>query len=495
MSLPAAIKLVHSLSKSEKRHFKLSAGRMAGSKDYLDLFDLIDQIKAKDRQELEQLYRRVHPSSSPDNASRYLLKVLSDCLVQLRVRDDHFFELLHGLQRVHILQERNLPEEGYRELKRLQQLALHSQDHMVQYMIYRQMLNFLSENNFDKLSEKQLVGMQMKARDLLRGIRNTHEHYSLYELLKYRLVHSGKALSEEDRKQLTDLLLSEMSIVNAREKSTLESRKLHLLFQSFFFTDIGDYRSALKTFYELNRLFERNRDLWRYPPSDYLSALDGILDSLRTMGYFDEMPYYIQKLQQLEENADPEYFRLVVRKLAVLYQLVHFVGMRAHENALQLADTDVAAVLSAYSLVDDTHQHELLFYTALAYFRVKQYKKAQKYLNEIVLVGEIDYRSMIYKASRLLSMLIHYEDNNLEYLDYEVRSYKRALQHRGKSTLTEKLVFKTIKLYPTINTPQKNEILWKKVAALVKTVEKEKYELQLLKYFDFIGWVKAKFGR
>lgn len=50
------------------------------------------------------------------------------------------------------------------------------------------------------MTEKELVEIQITARDILKDLRNTHEHYSLYELLKYRLVHSGKALSEEKQK-------------------------------------------------------------------------------------------------------------------------------------------------------------------------------------------------------------------------------------------------------------------------------------------------------
>lgn len=67
-------------------------------------------------------------------------------------------------------------------------------------IIYRQELNYISDLNFSGMTEKELVEIQITARDILKDLRNTHEHYSLYQLLKYRLVHSGKALSEEKQK-------------------------------------------------------------------------------------------------------------------------------------------------------------------------------------------------------------------------------------------------------------------------------------------------------
>jgi tetratricopeptide (TPR) repeat protein len=335
----------------------------------------------------------------------------------------------------------------------------------------------------------------MQAREVLKNIRNTHEHYCLYELLKNRLIYQGKAVSENDRKKLNDLLLSEMSIVSAKTKNSLESRKLHLLFQSFFFTDIGDYKSALKTFHELNRLFEKNAALWRHPPLDYLSSLDGILDSLRTIGCYEEMDFYISKLEQLDNPAYPEYFCFIVRKSLMIYRLTVLLNAGQWDRALQLISKSDPNLYKTYTLVDDDKQNELLFCIALTYFKAKNLKKSQKHIQEIVLLGKIDHQSMIYKASRLLNMLIHYEEKDLEYLDYEIRSYKRSVKGNRKLLQTEKIIFKVIKINPDFNPSRKNTILWSPIASAIESIEQDKYEMQLGKYFDFTGWIKDKFGK
>jgi hypothetical protein len=495
MSQTAAIRLVKSLSKSEKRHFKLFTKKQSGNKDYLDLFDLIDQNNLINKETLAEKFKKNHPASSVDNTACYLLKVLSDCLIQTKVKEDSLYQLLHGLLRINIFKERNLPKEGYKELKRLQQIAINSQEQLIQYILYRYELNYLAEINFDSVSENHLVEIQMQAREVLKNIRNTHEHYCLYELLKNRLIYQGKAVSENDRKKLNDLLLSEMSIVSAKTKNSLESRKLHLLFQSFFFTDIGDYKSALKTFHELNRLFEKNAALWRHPPLDYLSSLDGILDSLRTIGCYEEMDFYISKLEQLDNPAYPEYFCFIVRKSLMIYRLTVLLNAGQWDRALQLISKSDPNLYKTYTLVDDDKQNELLFCIALTYFKAKNLKKSQKQIQEIVLLGKIDHQSMIYKASRLLNMLIHYEEKDLEYLDYEIRSYKRSVKGNRKLLQTEKIIFKVIKINPDFNPSRKNTILWSPIASAIESIEQDKYEMQLGKYFDFTGWIKDKFGK
>jgi hypothetical protein len=420
------------------------------------------------------------------------VKIITDCLIQSKIKEDNLFKLLQGLMRVNVLEERNLPEESYKELKKLQQLASASQNHFIQSIAFRFELNYLSDNNFAGTTEKALVEKQMKARETLKTIRDTHELYSLFELLKYRLTHSGKVLSEEGRKQLNDLLLSEIGLVTGRIKNDFESQKLHLLFQSFFFTDIGDYKSALKTFYELNRLFEQNVSIWNHPPLDYLFSLDGILDSLRTMGLYQEMPYYIDKISQLMEAQYPEYFRFMVEKLTVIYRLTIFTAGKKYRQALEYIQQTNPLLLKMHTLVHYEKQWELLFYFALCHLGVRDLTKAQQYINEIVLIGKINYQSMIYKAARLLNIIIHYEWRNLEYLDYEIRSYKRSVPAKGKLLKTEQLVFKIVKFQPSRNTLKKNKLFWLNMASVVSEIEKDKYETQLLKYFDFTGWVKNK---
>ncbi len=136
---------------------------------------------------------------------------------------------------------------------------------------------------------------------------------------------------------------------------------------------------------------------------------------------------------------------------------------------------------------------ELFFCCGLTYYKAKNLKKAGKYLNEVILFGKINFQSMVYKASRLLAMVIHYEDSNLEYLQYAMRSYKRSSGNKEKLLKTEVVIFKTLKFHPDKNGHIKNEVMWNKILPSISAIEKDKYEMQLGKYFDFTGWIKTKF--
>jgi hypothetical protein len=495
MNQLAMLKLINSLSKEEKRKFKLSTKKQGGTKDYLDLFHLIDKENSTDENVLKAKFKKLHPTSSLENTSRYLFKIVLDSLIQTKIKEDNSFHLYYGFLRVKVLQTRSLEEEAYKELIRLKTLAIKSDNVFLQFLMNREELNYISSLNFSGLSEKNLIDSQIKTLDLLKDMRNTHEHHSLYEILKFRLVHSGKTLSDDGKKKLNDLILNEMSLISGRGKKNFESQKLHLLFQSYFFTDIGDYKSALKTFYTLNKHFEQNTKMWNFPPLDYFSSLDGILDSLRAIGEYDEMNYYIKKLMNLDIGSYPEFFRFLIRKTIIIYRLTILIYQKKLDEAIEFISTSKPNLLNAYNMVDDEKQSELLFFISLTYFKAGNLKKAQKYISEITLIRKMNYQSMIYKAARLLDILISYEKKDLEYLDYQIRSYKRFAQQKGKLLKTETVVFKTVKIDPVKNVLRKNEILWKKIAPSIKIIENDKYESQLRKYFNFTEWIRNKFNK
>ncbi|MBE7175320.1 MAG: hypothetical protein INR69_02900 [Mucilaginibacter polytrichastri] len=299
------IRIVKTLSPAEKRQVKMHCKKQASDRAYFTLFDLTDDLSLHNIDRPDVFFHKAHPKTSFETTARYLLKIITDCLVALRCDKDPLFALIHNYMRSKVLFERSLIRGGFRELKRVQKQAAVSQNHALEFLSYREELNMLADMNFPETGDQQVIDMQVRGKNILKSMLQVHEHHSLFELLKMRLIRSGKTLSEDSRKDLNDLLLSELSLVIGKVTSSFESTKLHLLFQSFFFTSISDYKSALKTFADLNRLFESNMDNPALLPKDHLSSLDGILDNLRIIRAYDEMPFYIGKVAGLDPPEKP----------------------------------------------------------------------------------------------------------------------------------------------------------------------------------------------
>lgn len=490
MSLSSAIRLVQSLSGSEKRFFKLHTRQQSGERDYQELFDIICS-SGPQTEEISSRFKTAFPKSNTDNTARYLVRILSDCLIQQRTQKDGFFQLFQGIMRVKVLQERALPEEGYRELKRIRENASRQQQHFIEYLTYRYELDHLSGTGFTDVSDSQLVQTQMKAREVLKSVNHVQDHHSLFEMMKYRLLHAGQILADEDRKKLNDLMLSEMILMTGKMKNSFATQKLHLLFQSYFLTNIGDFPSALKTYRELNKLFEENLSLLDHPPLDYLSALDGIITSLGMLKNFEEIRYYTSKLQQLDQPAYPEYFRYQLRKTILAAQLSILTATGQYEEARQILNETGKDLITGYGMVNEEKQWELYFYAALSHFGCGDLKKAHKWLGEVMQLYKPQPNLLICKAARLLNIIIYHEMGDADYISYEIRAYTRFF-HRPQSPRlqTETALLKLLQLSPTPALKLRPTATLKKLQEKIDQLKNDKYEQQLLRYFDFAGWMK-----
>lgn len=490
MSLLPAIRLVQSLSGSEKRFFKLNTRQQSGEKDYQELFDIICS-SGPQSEEIAMRFKTAFPKSNVDNTARYLVRVLTDCLIQQRTQKDGFFQLFQGIMRVKVLQERALPEEGYRELKRIRENANRHQQHFIEYLTYRYELDHLSGTGFADVSDSQLVQTQMKAREVLKSMNHVQDHHSLFEMMKYRLLHAGQILADEDRKKLNDLMLSEMILMTGKTKNIFATQKLHLLFQSYFLTNIGDFPSALKTYRELNKLFEDNLPLLDHPPLDYLSALDGIITSLGMLKNFEEIRYYTTRLQQLDQPAYPEYFRYQLRKTILAVQLSIHTATGQYEKAREILNETGKDLITAYGMVNEEKQWELYFYAALSHFGCGDLKKAHKWLGEVMQLYKPQPNLLICKAARLLNIIIYHEMGDADYISYEIRAYTRFF-HRPQSPRlqTETALLKLLQLSPTPAMKLRPTATLKKLQEKIDQLKNDKYEQQLLRYFDFAGWMK-----
>ncbi|RYY00993.1 MAG: hypothetical protein EOO53_20295, partial [Gammaproteobacteria bacterium] len=315
------INLVASLSQAEKRQFKLANKKLATTGGYFYLFGLIEKLRYADWETIKKEFKNKYPSASIESAAAYLYKLVLEALVQNKVKNDEAYKLLNSLLQIKILKERNLHANAYFEIKKNEKRAEKYQELPILYFLKREELNYLSQNNYSGIKEKELIAKQVAAKDILRDLRNIQEHHTLYELLKHRLNNTSQILSEQSKTELNDLVFSEIAIINTNTKQSLESKKLHLLFQSFYFIKTGDYRSALRTFYILNELYENKLLNLQHPPIDYYAMLDGILDSLRMIDHYDEMDYFLNKLALLQKNEYPEYFKLLVKKTILLNRL------------------------------------------------------------------------------------------------------------------------------------------------------------------------------
>jgi hypothetical protein len=484
------ISLVQSLSKAEKRYFTLFTNLQTGSKDYLSLYKILTTAQ-ENQQTLKKTFKKRHPSSSYETALKHLYKVLTDSLLHLRLEQDTRTRLMCSILKANILFEKSMFEDGFSELSRIISVAEQHEEYTLLLLAARTELYYLCHLNFHAIAENELIKKQMKIQEIMRYAANTLQHNCLYELLLHRLVHKGHVRTNEQKKALNDLVVSEMNIIVNPLAATFESKKLHLLFQANYFITTNDYSSAITLFYELNALFDANRYLWADAPVYYLSVIEGILESLRSIRQYLEMTYFLNTLDSLTKQTI--YFDIMCQRVIYIYKLTTLLDYGDFNAAEAFSNNFNPGFFKKLDVLDTDKQAEVFLYTALIYFGNKNIDKAHFYLRKILLQSKLYYNLPFYQTFRLINMLVQYEMGNHDFIFHEIRSVKRQMKStQSKTYKVEKLIFNFLQLPLKTFSGRERQAIWNKFNASFENIIHDKYEIKILQIFDFAGWIESK---
>ncbi len=67
---------------------------------------------------------------------------------------------------------------------------------------------------------------------------------------------------------------------------------------------------------------------------DYLSTLNGIMDSLLALHKTDEIIFYLNKTKKLDSPLYPEYFRTHIKKICSVNELAVYINRDRFDEAI-----------------------------------------------------------------------------------------------------------------------------------------------------------------
>ena len=481
----ALILLVNSLSKTEKKTFR----KNRKNTDYIVLYDIIETGKNISSQELKTEFEKQRKNANFNVAVSYLYKLLLNTLLALRENHDNHYYLFLNILKVRILFEKALYEEAFDMLEHIKEESVRFENQYALLYASRLELEYLLFINLPNISETELLKKHFKVNEILKNIRKINEQSSLYELLKHRIIYKGNIRSKEQKNELNDLVISEMSIMSMSSTDSFETKKLHQLFQSSYLIDVGDSKSAIHSYYGLIELFENNKHLWANPPYYYLFALEGILDNLRSIKNYDKMPYFIEQLKNIGYYSAE--FQTNVTALVFLYELFPLLDRGEFAASAALMKQYNVTVLDKMDDLSLTRQAEVSLYIALIHIGLRDFKSAHKALINIIIRGKSFYDFPLYRTIRLINLIIKYETGNDDIIIFESRSIKRELLKAGKAYRVEHLILNFLNKPTKYMLPKNREKMWEKMEPEIMDIRSDIYENQLLKYFDLTAWVES----
>lgn len=477
--------LTKSLSKSEKRYFKMTSALQEGGKAYRSLFDLLE--KENSLEVVKAKFLKQAPNAIVETASKHLYKIVMRSLRMYETERNLDNRLLGLVAEIQILFNKGLTTLCFSEINRGKKLALESEKFLFYLMLARMEQQFLSALQFPDIDEATLIGKQAKIKDVLLQESSVHEHSSLYELISYRYTCNGLVRSEIDSRKLNDLLLEEFQTNRTKLFRSYKSDKFHLHFQAIYFLMAGDATQSLKEFYALNSLLAENRIHFENDPIHYLYLLNGILTTLRLIKKYEDMNFFIARLKSLSTSSEST--ELLRRHFILFHSTAVLIDNKKYDEALTIVkDTEIfEPQRTAFNVASMT-----LVQTIIIHFWKKEYNSALKYLGKLQVIPEKYMSPPVYVLGRLLYLLLHLELNNEDHLSYSIRSLERKLKKSSRMFKLEKLTLTLVSKLIVSADSKQGSLLEHYVEDVDTLSRNHPYELHLLALFNFQEWAKSK---
>ena len=377
--------LIKSLTKSEKRQFKLYVGRMGSNNNakFLSLFNLLDKLEKYSEKVI--LEKGIVTKQQLSNLKAHLYKQI---LISLRLNPIHQnirMQIREQMDFAVILYQKGLYKLSLKILDKAKALALKNEEKYAAYDIVE----------FEKLIESQYItrSLSNRAQQLIQEADDLRTHNDLTSqlsnlslLLYERLIKTGYAKSDIEFREITKFFYENIpnivqSNLGFREK--LWYFKAHVWY-SFL---VQDFLSCFKYSTKWVVMFDENPDMIPIHPVFYLKGNNFLLESLALIKYPEKFKQTLQKmLITIKSDIFPSNDNLAA--LSFLYSYnnrFNFYFLKGNfEEGLKILP-DVINGIDSFKNQIDPH-HIMLFYYKIAclYFGLENYEKCILYLDKII---------------------------------------------------------------------------------------------------------------
>ena len=411
--------LVKSLTKSEKRQFKLYVGRLGVNTDskFLNLFTVLDKLKTYD--EAQILKSGIVKKAQLANVKAHLYRQI---LVSLKLNPSHQnvrSQIREQLDFASILYHKGLYKQSLRILDKAKEVAIQNEEKNIAFEIVE--LEKIIESQYitrsisGRADELTIQAKELSAANVIAS-KLSNLSLQLYGIF----LKTGYARSAEESEWISSYFQKRLPKYQIDKLGFREKLWLYkaYLWYSFLLQDfLNCYKYSLKwvnLFYEYPHMINLN-------PVFFLKGTNYLLESLFLIRNRDKFKENLSKFESIlqkdsfpkDENVDALSFLYLSTNKLNLY----FMDGSFEEGLLIIPEIE-AKFKSYKNRIDEHHIMSFYYKFACMYFGSGDNKKCILYLNKIITNKSLSMREDLLCFSRVLNLVAHYEAGQ----DYHLQS-------------------------------------------------------------------------
>ncbi len=484
--------LIHALTKSEKRFFKLysSLSGDAKQKKYLKLFEALQHVKNYNEEKVIDFLEKkgVSINNNWGSDKNYLYAQILETLRIQHTTSSAMTKARFHLDTSTILYQKGLIEQALQECIKSKKLSFkyHLISILPEVLLQERILQAFEGTTTAKLND-----MKEELNSSLTNISNFNEADYHYRLVINELIAKGKARTEEEKKYANSLLKQLEQFPKDLGLHTSIRRYQGLAVHHFINND------PTKEYEYINRiidLMENHVDFKQENQYEYITFLSHALRLSKIISpekFQEKLTAFFEVPEKMKQDKKKVSARIY--SLGHSTNLVKLLEEGDYNKGINLK-SEIKSILKEYNSLIPRSVHMTFEYKfAYLHFGESEFTEALKHINVVLNEYNENDRKDVYSFSRILSLIIHYELGNYSLISYYIRSVFNFLKKREQLYTFENIMLQTIKILPRAkNKDEKKAIFIEKRIELIEYFKSQPNQEHILEFFDFITWIDSK---
>lgn len=489
--------LIKSLTQTEKRYFKLfaSLSNKKGANNYIKLFNAIDCWGEKEYDEvvLKAKLKNYTFAKQLHVTKNYLYALL---LKSLRNYYNISSEskIQEYLKESEILFRKALYKQCDKMIQKAEDYANQSEMYTYLYEIYKfqeKLLHFLQLN--PKLELEKSIELENKRRHDIRLLVNQNEYKDAFlKMQRWTKQYGREVRSKEAEWRLTEIISNPL-LQDPSQALSFESLRFYYRTLTKYYVATADLQKSYEMSCQLMVLHEESPLRIRNGLGVYISILHDHIILCINLKKYEDLKNTYEKLKKISGQFD----EILTEAQKYELQLILFVNELIYYNTTQEFIKGAEVIkknLNAIPQFGKIYDQRLIgtyYFIAYTYFLNKNYKPSLQWANKIVLSFHDDKSRQTQCNVRILKVILYYELQDLDMMEYAVKSCYRFLLKKNRLNDSEKILLNALRKLPEVTNNKELQVFFKDLLHSFELCNDTLYNSYYTN-LNLVGWLKSK---
>jgi len=434
--------LIKSLSKQEKRYFKIFSNRHSSeNNNYYRLYQIISQQDEYDEEKvIENLKDRPFAnrlSIAKTRLYEQLLKSLNAFHSSKTVDSELFFILMS----IEVLYHKALYKAAWKKLQRGFKLAQRNEKHELMLQFYKWKHKLLEKENYESVNSKNIDNLWNAENNVVDQIKTYHKLWFIKSKIFKVLFYNGSN-SRKDIAKIHLFLKKNIDSIDNNNLSIGSRFLLHHIYSAFYYST----KSLDKSYSHLKEnleLMEKFPQMFVDNPFSQISVLSNMAFIAFKLRKHQEINPLLLKLRNLKDLAGDSDINLQIRWFYSYYSI--YLAMQSGQHTVEVNETEVALIYNGLEKFNGklpiVRRLDLEFALSVLFFKAGETRKALRGIHAILNEMNSKMNPDMFYAARFFYLILLLEMDKIDYLNIAWISTKRSLLSR-KNLKPETLALK-----------------------------------------------------